>query len=323
MGIEEIAKKILEANKIGIAFHASPDGDAIGSTLGLLSALKQLKMDAYVISREVIPDNLSFLPLAGVIDGTENEPTNGTDLVIVLDCGNTDRICANLRDYEGTIINIDHHIANENYGSINYIETKAAATAEIIYLLVEALGLSFQTKSDAMIRVGTCIYTGILTDTGSFRHSNVTERTHFITSKLIAAGVDNCKIHSSLYEHRPYKKVKLIGDALSNLELHLKQRVSYIELSKKLLDSYNLANVDTSDIISIALSIENVEVAVVAKEDDDGVKASLRSKADFDVRKVAEALGGGGHIKAAGLKLKGASLSQAKEKILNEIAKLI
>lgn len=321
MDIKEIAKIISEANKIGIAFHTSPDGDAIGSTLGLLSALRQLKQDAYVISREVIPDNLSFLPLASEIDGTVYEPTNGTDLVIVLDCGSADRVCADIADYEGCIINFDHHITNEKYGTINYIEEKSAATAEMIFLLVEELGLKFETKTDAIIRVGTCIYTGILTDTGSFRHSNVTERTHVITSKLIASGVKNNAIHSNLYENRPFKKVKLIGEALGNLELFLKNRVAYIELSKKLLESFNLGNVDTSDIISMALSIENVEVAVVVKEVDDGVKGSLRSKANFDVRKVAEALGGGGHVKAAGLKLKKNSLSQAKDKILNEIAK--
>ena len=321
MEIKDIAKIILESNKIGIAFHTAPDGDAIGSTLGLLGALKQLNKDVYVISREIVPDNLSFLPLAGVIDGSENEPTYGTDLVIVLDCGNADRICADLEDYEGTIINIDHHISNDKYGAINYVEEKSAATAEIIFSLVEALGLSFASKTDSIIRVGTCLYTGILTDTGSFRHSNVTERTHLIVSKLIAAGVNNNKIHSSLYENRPYQKVKLIGAALSNLELLLKQKVAYVELSMELLQTFNLGNVDTSDIISTALSIENVEVAVVVKGVDDGVKGSLRSKADFDVRKVAEALSGGGHIKASGLKLKGASLSKAKEKILNEIAK--
>ena len=134
-------------------------------------------------------------------------------------------------------------------------------------------------------------------------------------------GVNNTKIYDSLFDNKPYEKVKLMGYALSRLELLVNNKVSFIELSKELLDSVSLGNLDTSDIISIALGIEGVEVAVVTKEVEDGVKASLRSKADYDVRRVAEALGGGGHIKASGLKLMHTSLDEAKYKIIKEIEK--
>ena len=321
MNFKEIAKVILESNRIGLTFHTSPDGDAIGSTLGLLNGLKELGKDVYVISREVIQDNLSFLPLGEEIDGGTPSPLNGTDLVIVLDCGNVDRICADLEDYEGTLINIDHHITNENYGTMNYVDTTSAATAELVYLLLEELGFVFSGKDDALERIGRCLYTSLITDTGSFRHSNVTERTHSIAGKLIGIGVNNNKIHNNLFDNKPYAKVKLMGVALSSIELLVRQKVSFIKLPKKLLESLNMGNVDTSDIISIALSIEGVEVAVVIKEVDDGVKGSLRSKADYDVRRVAEALGGGGHIKAAGFKIKNVSLEEAKNKIINEIEK--
>ncbi|MGG7175983.1 DHH family phosphoesterase [Clostridium paraputrificum] len=321
MTFKDISKVILESNRIGLTFHTSPDGDAIGSTLGLLNGLKELGKDVYIISREVIPDNLSFLPLGDEIDGRTSSPLNGTDLVIVLDCGNVDRICADLEDYEGTLINIDHHITNENYGTINYVDTTSAATAELVYLLLNELGFVFNGKDDALERIGRCLYTSLVTDTGSFRHSNVTERTHKIAGDLIAIGVNNNKIHNNLFDNKPYAKVKLMGAALSNIELLVRQKVSFIKLSKKLLESLNMGNVDTSDIISIALGIEGVEVAVVIKEVDDGVKGSLRSKADYDVRRVAEALGGGGHVKAAGFKIKDVSLEEAKNKIINEIEK--
>lgn len=319
--MKEIAKVILNSKKIGISCHTSPDGDAIGSTLGLLNALRVLGKDAYVVSREVIPSNLSFLPLGNEFNDNTSSVLEGTDLIVILDCGNVDRINAVLDDYSGTIINIDHHISNEYFGKYNYIDVKASATCEIVYLLCKELGVNFQKEDESSIKIGSCIYTGILTDTGSFRHSNVTKRTHIIASELIEIGVKNNEIHSELFENRQYNKIKLIGKALSELELLNNNKVSCITLTKPVLESLDCENVDTSDIISMALSIKDVEVAVLLKEASDGVKASFRSKKDIDVRKIAEALGGGGHVKAAGLKLKDISLDKAKTIILNEIAK--
>lgn len=323
MTLKDIAKIILECNKIGLTFHTSPDGDAIGSTLALLNGLRGLGKDAYIISREVIADNLSFLPLALEIDGNTPAPLYGTDLVIVLDCGNYDRICAELNEYEGEIINIDHHISNENYGTYNYVETTSAATGELSYLLLKELGFVFKGDEEISENVGRCVYTSLVTDTGGFRHSNVTERTHKIASELIGVGVNNTRIYNNLFDSRPYAKVKLMGEALSSIELLLDGKVSYIQLSKKLLDSYSLGNIDTSDIISTALGIENVKAAIVLKEVEDGVKGSLRSKDDLDVRRVAETLGGGGHVKAAGFKALNCTLEEVKEKILSEIEKEI
>ena len=323
MTLKEISKVILESNKIGLTFHTSPDGDAMGSTLGLLNGLRALGKDVYIVSREVIADNLSFLPLGEEVDGNTQEPSFDTDLVIVLDCGNRDRICADLDNYDGELINIDHHITNEYYGTMNYVEPTSAATGELVYLLLEELGFKFDSEDEILQSIGMCLYTSLVTDTGSFRHSNVTQRTHKIAGDLISVGVNNTRIYNELFDNKPYEKVKLMGIALSSLELFLDGKVSFIKLSKKLLESLNLGNVDTSDIISIALGIKNVEVAVVIKEVDDGVKGSLRSKADFDVRKIAEALGGGGHVKAAGFKLKDYSVDAAEKKIISEIEKEI
>jgi phosphoesterase RecJ-like protein len=323
MTLREISKVIIESNRIGITFHTSSDGDAIGSALGLLNALREMGKDSYIISREVIQDNLSFLPLGHEIDGNTKAPRSGTDLVIVLDCGNVDRICADLDRYEDVIVNIDHHITNEKFGDYNYVDNKAAATTELIYLLLKELNILFDKKTEAIQKIGTCIYTGLVTDTGSFRHANVTQRTHSIAGELISCGVNNTRIHNSLFDNKAFNKVKLMGEALTNLKLLCRGKVSYIELSIKTLEFFGLANVDTSDIISIALSIENVEVAVIVKEVEDGVKASLRSKNKVDVRRVAESLGGGGHIKASGLKLKGSSLEEAKEAIIKNIEKVL
>ena len=153
-----------------------------------------------------------------------------------------DRICADLDHYEDVIVNIDHHIGNEKYGKYNYIDDKAAATTELIYLLLKELNLVFNEKSESIQKIGTCIYTGLVTDTGSFRHANVTERTHSIAGELISCGVNNTKIHNNLFDNRPFNKVKLIGEALSNLQLLCGGKVSYIELSMKTLEFFGLAN---------------------------------------------------------------------------------
>lgn len=320
MEIKSVAEEILKYNKIAITFHTSPDGDAIGSSLGLLNVLRNIGKNAYITSRDVIPDNLSFLPYGKEITG-DVAISEDTELVIVLDCGNVDRISADLENYKGKIINIDHHMSNEKFGYINYIESDSAACAEIVYLLAKDLGFNFEKNMKESIEVGMCIYTGILTDTGSFRHSNVTKRTHTIAGALVDIGVKNNEIHSYIFENRPYEKIKLIGSTMSNLELLCNNKIAYVEVSIDLLRSLGFENVDTSDIISMALSINGVEVAVLTKEAEDGVKASLRSKNDIDVRKIAEALGGGGHVKAAGLKIKDVTLGEAKEKIINEVKK--
>lgn len=314
--INSVKEEILKAKKIGLSFHTSPDGDAIGSTLALFNGLKYLNKEAYIISRDVISDNLSFLPFSETIDKEITMPTSDTDLVIILDCGNLERISADLNNYDRKIINIDHHISNEMYGFLNYVDIKAAATCEIVYLLLKELGIDFTLQCDDIINIGKCVYTGIVTDTGSYRHSNVTARTHQIASELIELGVNNSKIHSDLFDNKPFDKVKLMGCVLSNIKLELDGNVSVLEITKDIAEQFNLQNTDTSDIISIGVSIKGVEVALLLKEVDDGIKASLRSKNDVDVRRVAENFGGGGHIKAAGVMQKNVSLKVAKENLL-------
>lgn len=319
MDFKEIKEEIIKSKRIGLSFHTSPDGDAIGSTLALLNALRFLGKDSYIISRDVISDNLSFLSLAEEIDGNTLEPRRDTDLVIVLDCGNVERISADLSNYDGNIINLDHHISNENYGSINYVDPSAAATAELSYLLIKELGINFLDKSDEKIAIGNAIYTGLVTDTGSFRHSNVTKRSHEIASELIELGVDNSKIHSNLFDNKPFNKVKLMGCVLSNIELVLNDKVAVLQIPKGMLEEFNLLHVDTSDIISIGLGIKGVEVSMLLKEVEEGVKTSLRSKNNVDVRRVAEVYGGGGHVKAAGVMQKNVNLSKAKDNLLKTL----
>lgn len=321
MSLSKIKDIILSANKIGITYHVSPDGDAVGSVLALLNGLRTLNKKCYVISKESLPDNLRFLYGSDEVTGEEISPTYDTDVVIVLDCGNTDRICADLNDFTGVLLNIDHHLSNDMYGTENYVDTNAAATAEIVYELLNILGLDFNLEDQININIGTCLYTSLVTDTGGFRHSNVTFKTHEIASQLRRIGVNNTYIYESLFDNKDFTRMKILGKAITNMKLVLNDKVALIEIPKSFSEEFGVEIGDTSDIISYGLQIKGVEVTVLIKEAEDGVKASLRSKNYIDVRKIAGIFGGGGHIRAAGLKIEAVSLEEAKNKILKEIEK--
>lgn len=321
MTLSQIAKFILESKKIGITYHVSPDGDAVGSVLALFNALKSLNKDCYILSKDTLSDNLKFLKGSDEVTGEITEPDDETDIVVVLDCGNLERVSANFKKFTGTIVNIDHHLSNDKYGDINYIDSNAAATAEIVFELLNLMGINFDEANSVIKDIGTCMYTSIVTDTGGYRHSNVTERTHKISATLKKIGVDNTFIYQSLFDNKDFIRIKLIGKALSNMQLILNGKVALLELDKAFTEDLGIDIGDTSDIISYGLQIKGVEVTLLLKEVEDGVKASLRAKSYVDVRKIAEVFGGGGHIRASGIKIKNMSMEEAKYEILNEIQK--
>ena len=321
MTLSQIARFILESKKIGITYHVSPDGDAVGSVLALFNALKSLNKDCYIISKDTLSENLKFLKGSDEITGEITEPVDEADIVVVLDCGNLERVSANLKEFTGTIVNIDHHLSNDKYGDVNYIDSNAAATAEIVFELLNLMGISFAKENSVIKDIGTCMYTSIVTDTGAYRHSNVTERTHKISAILKKIGVDNTFIYQSLFDNKDFSRIKLIGKALSNMQLILNGKVALLEIDKNFTADLGIDIGDTSDIISYGLQIKGVEVTLLLKEVEDGVKASLRAKSYVDVRKIAEVFGGGGHVRASGIKIKNMSMEEAKYEILNEIQK--
>lgn len=319
--LDQISKIILSSKKIGITYHVSPDGDAVGSALALLEGIRYLKKDAYLISKDIISENLQFLKASKEATGKVIIPKENTDIVIVLDCGNYERVSANLETYKGNLVNIDHHISNNEYGDYNYIDNKAAATAEIVFELLVKLGIDFSIINEKTKEIGTCLYTSLVTDTGGFRHSNVTSRTHEIASKLKKLGVDNTNIHQNLYDNNSFEKIRLIGKSLNNMELLFDKKISIIKIPMSFGKELGIEVGDTSDIISLGLQIKGVEIAVLIKEIENGTKVSLRSKNNIDVRQIAEKFGGGGHVKASGITLKGIGLNEAEDKILDEIEK--
>lgn len=319
MSLINIKDILLSAKKIGITFHVSPDGDATGSVLALYNGLKCLNKDCYILSKEPLSDNLKFLMSSEEITGDMQAPSEDTDVVIVLDCGNLERANADLSNFTGTLLNVDHHLSNDMYGTENYVDTNAAATAEIVFELLNLMDYKFSEDDEIAKEIGTCIYTALVTDTGCFRHSNVTYKTLEIASVLRKIGVNNTYIYSSLFDNKDFNRIKFVGSVISKMKLVLNDKVALIELPMSLAEEFGMEIGDTSDIISYGLQIKGVEVTLLVKEVEGGAKASLRAKNDVDVRKIAENFGGGGHTKAAGVSMKGVTLTEARDKLLEKI----
>lgn len=316
MIINSIIERLKESKKIGITCHISPDGDSLGSSLALMQGLLSMGKNAYIISKEPLPETFDYLPYSNRINKELSHILDSTDTVIVLDCGNAERINANIdidkRNY--TLINIDHHISNDNYGDLNYIDTNAAAVAEIVYELLNILNVPIDKN------IASCLYTSIVTDTGSFRHSNTTRLTHKIAGDLVATGIDFSEIHRKIFENMSFERLKLHGKIIENMHLKLNRKLCIMELTKEMLKEFDIEKSDTSDIVNIGTQIGTVEVAVLLKASDDMTKVSLRSKHKVDVRKIAEMFNGGGHIKAAGFSTS-KSLEEIKTILINEIEK--
>ena len=296
MKINDIINKIKLFQKIAITFHTSADGDSLGSALALLIGLRKLNKEVYIISKEVIPQTFMFLPYCNEINGETIEPLKDTECVIVLDCGDFKRINGNLnlenREFE--LINVDHHLSNDLYGDLNFVDTSASAVGEIVYEVLRLLDVELDKE------ISTCLYTSLITDTGSFRHSSTTAVTHDIAGKLINTGIDFSNIHRIIFENKEFKKIKFYGEIISNMTTELCGKVCFMYISKDVLEKYNLVSSDTSDVITFGSSIDSVEVTILIKEAENGVKVSLRSKSLVDVNKIAESFKGGGHIRAAG-----------------------
>ncbi|AND85032.1 bifunctional oligoribonuclease/PAP phosphatase NrnA [Clostridium tyrobutyricum] len=315
---DDILETIKKSNKFAITFHKSPDGDSIGSALALFQGLKSIGKQITLLSMEKVPEDFKFLPYSDIIDPDKFEVESDVDCVIVLDCGDKKRINANL-DFDSksyTIVNIDHHLTNEQYGDLNYVDTKAAAVSEIMYDILKKIDINIDKD------MAICMYTSLITDTGSFRYSSTTEKTHNIAGNLINTGFDFSKIHRMLFENKKFEKVKLSGKAIESMKI-IDESICVIYVTKAMIDEVvkDGMDIDTHDIVNIGLQIGKVEVALLLKESEEGIKASLRSKEIVDVRKIAEKFNGGGHMRAAGLEIHGKDINEAGNLIIKEIQK--
>jgi phosphoesterase RecJ-like protein len=307
--IPEIKALLSSPKNIVIVPHKNPDGDAMGSTLGLYHYLKPYKHNVRVITPNDYPEFLKWLPGDDTVLNFEskNEESKtliaNADLLFTLDFNAFHRVgeqmAAALSVSAATKIMIDHHQQPHDYAKYTYSDVSMSSTCEMVYNFIEMLGDADHINKS----IATCLYTGIMTDTGSFRFPSTTSRTHAIVGDLIAKGVHNSEIHNNIYDSNSYNRLQLLGRALQNLIVLPKLCTAYITLSQAELDEFDFKKGDTEGFVNYALTIKGIKFAVIFIENQQEkiIKISLRSKGNFSVNEFSRAhFNGGGHDNAAG-----------------------
>ncbi len=314
MTLDEILKEINKAEKIVILTHESPDGDAIGSSLATKLILETLGKSADVIIPEV-PRLYRFLPKVNEIK--DESDIEEYDLAISVDCGDLKRLAK--REYfinaRKTIV-IDHHRSNTMFGDINFVNPVSPACCEIL------AGISLYFEIPITKEIGSCIMTGIITDTGGFRHKGVTAETFEFTAELLRAGVDISDIYKKTLKTKTKANFELSRKVIDRIEMYEDDKISFSFMDKADEEKVGAKPGDHEGLVEIGLEIEGVQVSIFLRQNDErtGYKISMRSINKIDVSDICMTFGGGGHQKAAGASILG-DLTTVKEKILNETIK--
>jgi len=322
--IYDLKQLLSSPKKIVIVPHKNPDGDAMGSTLGLYHFLKNNHHDAVVIAPNDYPSFLKWMPSEDKVIkfDTESEKANSlienADLIFTLDFNALNRI----GDMEIPVTNaraikimIDHHQQPDDYAKYVYSDVSMSSTSEMVFNFIEMLGEVDKIDAD----IATCLYTGIMTDTGSFKCSCTTTQTHRIIGTLIEKGADNAKIHNNVYDTFSLDQMQLLGCALKNLKVLPEYKTAYITLSQEELNQYNFKKGDTEGFVNYGLALEGIKFSTIFIENqlEKIIKISLRSKGNFSVNELARKhFEGGGHINAAGGKSE-LSLEETVDKFIS------
>ena len=324
-----VQKLLATPKKIAIIPHRSPDGDAMGSTLALYHFLLKLNHQPTVIAPNDFPNFLAWLPSSETVLVYENDRTNTTkilneaEIVFTLDFNalhRTGEMEQVLNKLTVPMIMIDHHQKPDDYATVTYSDTAFGSTCEMIYNFI-----SFLDKKELIDKtIATSIYTGILTDSGSFRFPSTTSTTHRVVAELIDLGIENSQIYSNLFDNNSYNSLQLLGRSLQNMKVKPEFKTAYISLSQSELDEFHYEKGDTEGIVNYGLSIKGIIFAAIFIEhrEENIIKISFRSQGNFDVNQFArENFSGGGHINAAGGKSY-LSLTETIKKFENLISKI-
>ncbi|MFH1981260.1 MAG: DHH family phosphoesterase [Pseudomonadota bacterium] len=307
--MDQIIQQLTNSRRVFLASHLNPDGDAIGSLIAMGLALEKRGKDVTMYNESPIPAVYRFLPAVDrITDAMDAEP-GSYDAAVVLDCGDLQRVGSHA-DRLGQIpvvINIDHHITNTRFGHHHQVDAQACATAEIVYRLITAMGVSVD------LEMATAIYTAIFTDTGSFRFSSTNRMAFAICDEMVGIGVDPYKVAQNVYGTYSLGRIKLLNLALDSIEIAADGQLSIMTLSQDMLKETNTHPEDADGLINYAKRIRNVRLAALIHEQEtNGTAAkaspprchvSLRSDGTIDVARIAAHFGGGGHASAAGFNM--------------------
>lgn len=300
--VASIAEAIREKNRFLVATHVRPDGDAVGSLLGITFILRALGRQADAFSEGPIPHEYRFLPGAGEV---LRPPADASryDAAVLVDCGELSRIGATLGGAVSQIpflINIDHHSTSRPFGNIFWLEVSASSTCEMLFDLCTGIPVSLDSD------IATQIYTGILTDTGSFHFSNTSRRVLEIAGRLAAAGARPDYIAEQVYDSSSPQRLRLLAKVLSTAAFHSDNRIATAEVTRSMFAETGASPSDTEGFINHLRSVKTVEVAMLFREESDAtVHVSLRSRGKTDVSDFARKRGGGGHRNAAACRVAG------------------
>lgn len=310
----ELAQHISAAEHIYLGTHIDPDGDAIGSLLGMAWVLQEAGKKVTPACANAVPEAYAFLPGS---DTVTSRPPTGEALIISLDAGSLDRLGRlYVPDYfaHQPVINVDHHVTNTRFGDVNLVDPEAAATSEILYLLLHWLEMPLT------LQAATCLLTGIVTDTRSFRTSNTTPRVLQVAARLMQAGASLTNIAQQVYETKPIASLCLLGAVLHGIQQV--DRVIWSQITQEMAQQCDARPEDASDIINFLNSTREADVAILFREDADGsVDVGFRSKPGVNVSEIAVALGGGGHPQASGCRLAG-PLPEVRDVVLRTVRTL-
>jgi len=314
--MNEIAEFVRSSGRLVVTSHSRPDGDALGSSLALAQGLEQLGKSVRVLNADPPPSNYSELPGVEALEVTSHLGAGEYDGVIVLECNNLQR--TGIAGLEAlTLVNIDHHPGNEEFGSLNWLDPAAAAVGEMVHTLLLELGVTVTS------RIAGNLYVALLTDTGSFQFSNTTAETFRIAAGLVDAGVEPGQVARAVYMSQPPARLHLLGELLESLEVHPSGRIAWIHLEQAALARTGASANDTEGLVNYPLSIRGVEVCAFFREEaGGGCRISLRSKNDHDVASVASLFGGGGHRNAAGLSVEG-NFESVRGRVIDCLEKLV
>ena len=312
---------VLRANhRFVLMSHLRPDGDAIGCEVALALCLLELGKDVSVWNQDGCMEKLRFLPASELVEKPPGGPRD-FDVAIALDTAARERLgrCLAAVGQTKLWINIDHHVSNNRYGDLVYIDTAAPATGQILYEFIRAEGLPMNSA------IADNLFAAISTDTGSFQYSNTTARTFEIAADLVQMGVNIGKISEQLYQSYPRRRLELLRAVLNTMKCTCEDRVASLSLSLEMIARLGVMPEDSEGLIDTIRAIEGVLVAVFFEElpEDGKIRVSMRSKdARYDVCKITSQFGGGGHTMAAGARLRG-PLAEAEARVLEAVCKTI
>ena len=295
----EICDAIHAHRRFLITSHARPDGDSIGSQLAMAYALEALGKDVRLVNADPAPDHYKEFPGLGHIEIARSIEERDAEALIVMESGDLKRTGVAGLENRFTI-NIDHHQGNTFYGDLNWVDESAAACGEMVFDLIEVLGVPLT------VEIATHVYLAILTDTGSFHYANITPKTFEICKKTVEAGVNPAAMARRVFDQNSFGKLKLIGALLDRMDLLDHGRLAAMVLNDDIMNATGTTYNDTEGLINLPLTAREIQAVVFFKLGADGdIHVSMRSKYDVDVRAIAARHGGGGHKNAAGFKLRG------------------